>query len=95
MFSDQAWGHMAREMLAGAGLAPHGDTEGIRWVVVRHNDDHVHIVAALVREDGRIEWARNDYRRCVAATFDVARRFGLPMTSMRPFRTAAAVGPTA
>lgn len=86
---------MAREMLAGAGLAPHGDTEGIRWVVVRHNDDHVHIVAALVREDGRIEWARNDYRRCVAATFDVARRFGLPMTSMRPFRTAAAVGPTA
>lgn len=89
VFSDQTWGHMAREMLAGAGLAAHGDTEGIRWVVVRHNDDHVHIVATLVREDGRIEWARNDYRRCVAATYDVARRFGLKRRVAPADRTSA------
>ncbi|XVU24203.1 relaxase/mobilization nuclease domain-containing protein [Actinoplanes sp. CA-054009] len=89
VFSDQIWGHMAREMLAGAGLAAHGDAEGIRWVVVRHNDDHVHIVATLVREDGRTEWARNDYRRSVAATYDVARRFGLKRRVAPADRTSA------
>jgi hypothetical protein len=89
VFSDAAWGHMAREMLAGAGLAAHGDAEGLRWVVVRHNDDHVHIVATLVREDGRIEWARNDYRRCVAATYEVACRFGLQRRVAPADRTAA------
>jgi hypothetical protein len=89
VFSDETWGHMAREMLAGAGLAAHGDADGIRWVVVRHNDDHVHIVATLVREDGKIEWANNDYRRCVAATYEVARRFGLRRRVAPADRTAA------
>ncbi len=87
-FSDATWGHMAREMLVGAGLVVNGDAEGLRWVVVRHNDDHVHIVATLVREDGRTEWARNDYRRVVAATYDVARRFGLQRRVPPADRTA-------
>lgn len=87
-FSDQTWAHMAREMLATAGIAPHGDDAGLRWVVVRHNDDHVHIVATTVREDGRIDWLRNDYPRVVDATFEVARRFGLRRQVPRPDRTA-------
>lgn len=40
-------------------------------------DDHVHIVATLVREDGRTNWMRNDYPRCVKATYNVARRYNL------------------
>lgn len=77
VFSDATWGHMAREMLTEAGLATGVDDPGLRWVAVRHNDDHIHIVATLVREDGRTNWARNDYPKCVKATYNVARRYGL------------------
>lgn len=77
VFSDATWGHMAREMLTEVGLATHAEDAGLRWVVVRHGDDHVHIVATLVREDGRTNWARNDYPKCVKATYNVARRYGL------------------
>ena len=76
-FSDATWGHMAAEMLAEVGVATAVDDPGLRWVVVRHGDDHVHIVATLVREDGRTNWMRNDYPRCVSATYNVARRYGL------------------
>ncbi|MBQ1076691.1 relaxase [Micromonospora sp. C31] len=77
VLTDGTWGRMAREMLTEAGLATEADDPGLRWVVVRHNDDHVHIVATLVREDGRTNWACNDYRKCVKATYNVARRYGL------------------
>ncbi|WP_328384325.1 relaxase (plasmid) [Micromonospora zamorensis] len=77
VLTDGTWGRMAREMLTEAGLATDAEEPGLRWVVVRHNDDHVHIVATLVREDGRTNWARNDYPKCVKATYNVARRYGL------------------
>jgi hypothetical protein len=35
------------------GLAPEGDPDGVRWVAVRHADNHVHAVATLVRQDDR------------------------------------------
>src|SRR3712207_1865965 len=41
--SDAQWAHIAREVMAQAGLAPHGDTRGVRWVAVRHGPDHIHI----------------------------------------------------
>jgi hypothetical protein len=76
-FSDQAWAHMVAEVLRGAGLIVDGDEAGVRWVVVRHAEDHVHVVASLVREDGRREWFGNDFYRCVNATAEVAARMGL------------------
>jgi hypothetical protein len=75
--SDQTWARIVREMLRGAGLVVDGDEAGARWVVVRHADDHVHIVAGLVREDGSREWFGNDFARCIAATREVAARLGL------------------
>lgn len=77
VLTDATWGRMAREMLTEVGLATAADDPGLRWVVVRHNDDHVHIVATLVREDGRTHWARNDYPKCVKATYNAARRYDL------------------
>ena len=76
-FSDAMWGHIVREMLAGAGIVRSADDPGLRWVAVRHNDDHVHIVATLVREDGRTDWLRNDYPRCVKSTYELSRRLNL------------------
>jgi hypothetical protein len=75
--SDQMWAHIVQEVLRGAGLIADPDEAGVRWVAVRHAEDHVHIVASLVREDGRREWFRNDFSRCVNATAEVAVRMGL------------------
>jgi hypothetical protein len=84
VFSDQMWGHIAGEMLRGAGLVVDGDQAGVRWVVIRHADDHVHIVATLVREDGRVQNTWNDRPRCVAATAELSRRLGLRVVGTEP-----------
>ena len=41
-------------------LAPLGDPNAVRWVAVRHNADHIHLVATLVRQDGRRRGAEHD-----------------------------------
>ncbi|MGP3922499.1 mobilization protein [Streptomyces sp. 8N616] len=58
ILSDEQWGEIARRMVAATGIDP-GDGAGCRWAVVRHADDHIHIIATLVREDGR----RPDHHR--------------------------------
>ena len=36
------------------GLAPYGEEDdAVRWVAIRHGDDHIHLVAMLARQDGR------------------------------------------
>ncbi|MDI3402854.1 relaxase/mobilization nuclease domain-containing protein [Streptomyces cavernicola] len=52
VLSDEQWGDIARRMVAATGIDP-GDGAGCRWAAVRHADDHIHIIATLVREDGR------------------------------------------
>ncbi|CAM5418964.1 Mobilization protein OS=Streptomyces alboniger OX=132473 GN=CP975_19095 PE=4 SV=1 [Streptomyces alboniger] len=59
ILSDAQWAEIARRIAAAAGIAPAGDTEACRWVAVRHADDHIHIAATLVRQDGRR--AKRDY----------------------------------
>ncbi|WP_327290128.1 relaxase/mobilization nuclease domain-containing protein [Streptomyces sp. NBC_01198] len=51
--SDAEWGDIAQRIVAAAGIAPAGDDLACRWIVVRHADDHIHILATTVREDGR------------------------------------------
>lgn len=75
--SDTTWANMAVQMLTEVGVATTATDPGLRWIAMRHADDHVHIVATLVREDGRNNWLRNDYPRCVKATYNVARRYNL------------------
>ncbi|MFD4476483.1 relaxase/mobilization nuclease domain-containing protein [Streptomyces sp. NPDC058471] len=52
ILSDEEWGQIARRMVAATGIDP-DDGAGCRWAAVRHADDHIHIIATLVREDGR------------------------------------------
>ncbi|WP_345597482.1 relaxase/mobilization nuclease domain-containing protein, partial [Streptomyces marokkonensis] len=51
--SDAEWGEIAQRIVEAAGIAPPGDDLGCRWIAVRHADDHIHILATTVREDGR------------------------------------------
>ncbi|MBK6016812.1 relaxase/mobilization nuclease domain-containing protein [Streptomyces sp. MBT53] len=58
VLTDEQWGDIARRIVAATGIDP-GDGAGCRWAAVRHADDHIHIIATLVREDGR----RPDHHR--------------------------------
>ncbi|MFI8872083.1 relaxase/mobilization nuclease domain-containing protein [Streptomyces sp. NPDC053707] len=51
--SDTEWGEIAQRIVSAAGIAPDGDDLACRWIAVRHADDHIHILATTVREDGR------------------------------------------
>jgi hypothetical protein len=86
--SDAEWAQVARDVVARTGLAPDGDDDACRWVAVRHADDHIHIVATLVRQDGRTEAARNDFYRLGEACRSAEETFGLTRTAPRD-RTAA------
>ncbi|MFJ8944243.1 relaxase/mobilization nuclease domain-containing protein [Streptomyces sp. NPDC102395] len=51
--SDAEWGEIAQRVVEAAGIAPPGDDLACRWIAVRHADDHIHVLATTVREDGR------------------------------------------
>ncbi|MFF1914496.1 relaxase/mobilization nuclease domain-containing protein [Streptomyces sp. NPDC058239] len=51
--SDAEWGEIAQRIVQAAGIAPADDDLACRWIAVRHADDHIHILATTIREDGR------------------------------------------
>ncbi|WP_233513982.1 relaxase/mobilization nuclease domain-containing protein [Micromonospora craterilacus] len=81
VLSDGQWAHIAAEIVAAVGIAPHGDSDAVRWVAVRHADDHIHIVATLVRQDGETVWAWNERLKAQAAARDLEQRYGLYQVS--------------
>ncbi len=86
--SDTQWRDIAETYLDRLGLAPRGDDLGVRWVAVRHADDHVHVVATLARQDGRRVFPRNDFWRAGEASREVEAKYGLSVTAASD-RTAA------
>ena len=51
--SDDEWAQIACEVMHRTGLAPYGEEDdAVRWVAIRHGQDHIHIVAMLARQDG-------------------------------------------
>lgn len=81
MLTDAEWADIAEEYVHRIGLAPRGDDEAVRWVAVRHAVDHVHVVATLVRQDGRRVFPRQDYLRSRDASRAVEDRYGLTTTA--------------
>jgi len=78
---DEQWADVAREYLDRMGLAPRGDDSGVRWVAVRHADDHIHIVATLARQDGRRPRLFNDRYRSMEASRFLEVKYGLTATA--------------
>ncbi|MCZ4506762.1 mobilization protein [Streptomyces sp. ActVer] len=66
ILSDEDWAAIARRMVATTAIAPDGDEAACRWAAVRHADDHIHIIATLVRDDGRRPRLHNEARRAQA-----------------------------
>ncbi|GII96355.1 relaxase/mobilization nuclease domain-containing protein [Sinosporangium siamense] len=88
ILSDAEWAEAARTIMDRSGLAPSGDEEAVRWVAVRHADDHVHIVATLGRQDGVRPSTWNDFYKVREACRELEGRFGLVVTAPGD-RTAA------
>lgn len=75
--SDEDWAAIARRMVAVTGIAPDGDEQACRWAAVRHADDHIHIIATLVRDDGRRPRLHNEARRAQAECRRIEADYGL------------------
>ena len=93
MLSDDEWAQIAHDVMDRTGLSPYGqEDEAVRWVAVRHGDDHIHIVAMLARQDGgkpSVSWERYKVR---AACLAAEQRYGLRSTA--PADHTAARRPT-
>ncbi|MFI5959712.1 relaxase/mobilization nuclease domain-containing protein [Cryptosporangium sp. NPDC051539] len=79
--TDAQWASIAGELMARTGLAPRGDEGGVRWVAVRHGDDHIHLVATLARQDGGAIRNFRDYLRLRDACRDLETQLGLRVTA--------------
>ncbi|MBJ7004900.1 relaxase/mobilization nuclease domain-containing protein [Streptomyces griseofuscus] len=77
ILSDEEWGDVARRMVAAAGIDDPEAGAGCRWAAVRHADDHIHIVATLVREDGYKPDLDNDAHRVQAEARALEAELGL------------------
>ena len=89
ILSDDEWAQIACDVMNRTGLSPYGqEDDAVRWVAVRHGDDHIHIVAMLARQDRqrvRLDFERLKVRKaCLAAE----ERYGLESTAPGD-RTAA------
>ena len=80
--SDIEWAGVATEIMHRAGLAPKGDEAGVRWVAVRHADDHIHIVATLACQDGTRPRFWNDFYRVREACRSAEEQLGLRATPL-------------
>ncbi|KPC62620.1 relaxase/mobilization nuclease domain-containing protein [Streptomyces chattanoogensis] len=77
ILTDEQWADIARRMVAATGIAPADDSAGCRWAAVRHADDHIHIIATLVREDGRKPRLNNDAKGSQAEARLIEAEYGL------------------
>ena len=77
LLSDEEWATVARRIMHATNLAREGDEQAVRWVAVRHAEDHIHIVATLARQDGRAPRYHNDSVKAQAECRKMEREFGL------------------
>jgi len=84
--TDAEWRDAATAFMSRMGL------EDRPWVVVRHADDHVHLVASRVTDTGQVWHGRQDYRQAQTACAELEQAYGLqvaPRETTRVSRRAA------
>jgi len=69
--TEERWGQVSRAYLEGMGFAD------VPYVVVKHAEDHVHIIAARIDFDGRTVSDSNDRWRSNRVVHEVEGRYGL------------------
>ncbi|WTD07583.1 relaxase/mobilization nuclease domain-containing protein (plasmid) [Streptomyces albidoflavus] len=75
--TDEQFAEIAREVMHATGVAEKGDSQGARWIAVRHAPDHIHIVATLARQDGLKVPLSQDKKKMQACARELEKRYGL------------------
>ncbi|MFC8015226.1 relaxase/mobilization nuclease domain-containing protein [Streptomyces cinereoruber] len=75
--TDAEWNTIARRLVHAVNLAPKGDPDGCRWVAVRHAEDHIHILATMVRGDLRRPRMNYDFKKAQAECRSIEKEMGL------------------
>ena len=89
LLSDDEWAGIADEVMHRTALSPYGEEEeAVRWIAVRHGDDHIHLVAMLARQDGGKPGLSWELYKVRAACIAAEQRYGLRSTAPAD-RTAA------
>jgi hypothetical protein len=82
VLSDEEWAQIARDVMNRTGLCPDGEEDdAVRWIAVRHGDDHIHVVAMLARQDRRRVRLSYERRHVRAACLAAEERYGLESTA--------------
>ncbi|MGW7710979.1 relaxase/mobilization nuclease domain-containing protein [Streptomyces sp. NPDC054771] len=90
--TDAEWNTVARRLVHAVNLAPEGDPDGCRWVAVRHADDHIHILATMVRGDLRRPRMNYDFKKAQAECRRIEKEMGL--RRLKPGDGTGAKAPT-
>lgn len=93
--TDQRWAEIANEFMDEMGFTEASGKAPVSWVAIRHGhskagNDHIHIAASMVREDGT-KWSSHlDYKRAQGAARALEKKHGLeelsPVYAMRGLR---------
>jgi hypothetical protein len=82
MLSDDEWAQIAHDVMNRTGLSRYGEEDdGVRWVAIRHAEDHVHLVAMLARQDRSKPSLHNERYRVRDACLAAEQRYGLRSTA--------------
>lgn len=77
LLSDTEWADAGQSFAERMGFDEHP------WVMIRHGDDHVHIVVSRVNDLGEIWHARNDRRTAQTACAQLEQEYGLEQAPRR------------
>lgn len=75
--TNEHWADIGQSFAEDMGYAEHP------WVMVRHGDDHVHIVVSRVSDVGEVWHARNDRRAAQTACTNLEKSYGLEAAPRR------------
>jgi hypothetical protein len=82
VLSDAEWRAVAEDVMDRTGIAPTDDAGGCRWIAVRHDENHIHLMATLVRQDSERRFhPRNDFTVVLSVCREWETKLGLTLTA--------------
>jgi hypothetical protein len=91
--TDEQWGAIAREAMDRLGFTEASGKEPVRWIAVRHGtsrsgNEHIHIAATIVRDDGTKASLSFEKRKMSAFAAEMEQKYGLVVVDGRATRGA-------
>jgi hypothetical protein len=93
VITDEQWGTIAHEAMDRLGFTEASGKEPVRWIAVRHGtsrsgNEHIHIAATIVRDDGTRATVFRDYKKMSAFAAEMEQTYGLVVIDGRSTRGA-------